>query len=441
MAVGWKYLYSSSVGLHNVALILIRRYLFWFYFLRSERNIESKNLPDKVTNLGIFTIWLASSGCLPHRSSIWPWSGAPKVRLYSTFMSGLRQVCPDRVLPPSLLHLPLTSLVVAHWRRTRGYFYWSWPLFSLKRMLPNCVYNQAYQGLWRGHGTPSSWPIPVLGAQGAMTSIPMKWCTSCMSLGILFLRWWFAACNDGRGTLCLTGWPGTSPAMGLLASIYCCLFLSSLFGLIWPIMSTLRLLPTTRPTSSRYSTRWTSVALFVDFATHPRSHQLLPTKHSRSGICFVGDCSGISPSQWGFTGRQEEVSLTLKSLGCIWMWQTKKKESSHCGLKNHKPGNYDRGMFKLTIILALEAGDPAVANGLVGLLTMPRVWVRISDEAGTTTEAYVNFICHVMDTYDAVANPTLRRTIIHNNLTLHKLPEVYKAVRLQSHRVICCPPY
>jgi hypothetical protein len=46
-----------------------------------------------------------------------------------------------------------------------------------------------------------------------------------------------------------------------------------------------------------------------------------------------------------------------------------------------------------------------------------------------------------MDTCDAVANPTLWQTIVHDNLTLHKLPEVYKAVRLQSHRVVCHPPY
>ncbi len=86
----------------------------------------------------------------------------------------------------------------------------------------------------------------------------------------------------------------------------------------------------------------------------------------------------------------------------------KKYGSSSRGLKICKRGNYDRWTFKLTIILAVEAGDPAVANGLVGLLTMPRVWARILDELGTTTEAYVNFICHVMDTYDAVADPTLR---------------------------------
>ncbi len=54
-------------------------------------NIESENLLDKVMNLWIFTIWLTSSGCQPHMSSIWPWSGAPKVHLYNTFLGGLHQ--------------------------------------------------------------------------------------------------------------------------------------------------------------------------------------------------------------------------------------------------------------------------------------------------------------------------------------------------------------
>ncbi len=92
MAIRWKYLYSSSVGLHIVALIPIWRYVSWFYLLQSGWNIESENLPDEVTNLGIFTIWLASTGCQPHTSSIWPWSGAPKVHLYNTFLGGLHQM-------------------------------------------------------------------------------------------------------------------------------------------------------------------------------------------------------------------------------------------------------------------------------------------------------------------------------------------------------------
>ncbi len=143
----------------------------------------------------------------------------------------------------------------------------------------------------------------------------------------------------------------------------------------------------------------------------------------------------------GIHGTPRRSLIDIDEFGLHLNAANKKYGSSPCGLKICKPSNNDRGMFKLTIILAVEAGDPAVANGLVGSLTMPRVWARISDEAGTTTEAYINFICHVMDTYDAVANPTLLQMIIHNNLTLHKLPEVYKAVRLWSHRVVCRPPY
>ena len=49
-----------------------------------------------------------------------------------------------------------------------------------------------------------------------------------------------------------------------------------------------------------------------------------------------------------------------------------KYSSSPQGMRIRKPSNYDRGSFKLTIILAVEAGDPAIAPGLPGLLTKPR---------------------------------------------------------------------
>jgi len=55
--------------------------------------------------------------------------------------------------------------------------------------------------------------------------------------------------------------------------------------------------------------------------------------------------------------------------------------------------------------------------------------------------AYCEFVEHVLNTYDAVANPDLRRTLIHYNLTSHKVPEVYEAVRERGHRVVCRPPY
>ena len=55
--------------------------------------------------------------------------------------------------------------------------------------------------------------------------------------------------------------------------------------------------------------------------------------------------------------------------------------------------------------------------------------------------SYRVFVEHVLKTYDAIENPALCRTLIHSNLTSHRAPEVYEAVREREHRVICHPPY
>jgi hypothetical protein len=89
-----KYLYFLSIWLNIIALIPIRRYFSMIRFLAVGWNIESVNLPDEVANLWIFTIGLTSSGCRPHTSSVWPWSGAPKVCLYDTFLGGLHHLPP-----------------------------------------------------------------------------------------------------------------------------------------------------------------------------------------------------------------------------------------------------------------------------------------------------------------------------------------------------------
>ncbi len=52
----------------------------------------------------------------------------------------------------------------------------------------------------------------------------------------------------------------------------------------------------------------------------------------------------------------------------------RKYGSSPCGLKIRKPGNYNRGTFKLTIILAVETGDPVIPAGVIDLVSNPCVW-------------------------------------------------------------------
>jgi hypothetical protein len=89
-----KYLYFLSAWLNIIALIPIRRYFSLIWFLGVGWNIESVNLPDEVVNLWIFTIGLTFSWCRPHMSSVWPWSGVPKVHLCDTFLGGLRHSPP-----------------------------------------------------------------------------------------------------------------------------------------------------------------------------------------------------------------------------------------------------------------------------------------------------------------------------------------------------------
>ncbi len=89
----------------------------------------------------------------------------------------------------------------------------------------------------------------------------------------------------------------------------------------------------------------------------------------------------------------------------------------------------------------METGDPDIPEDDIGLVINPRVWARVTMAPGTLAVAYRLFVEHVLNTYNAVENPALRRTLIHNNLNSHRAPEVYEAVRERGHRVVCHPPY
>jgi hypothetical protein len=101
----------------------------------------------------------------------------------------------------------------------------------------------------------------------------------------------------------------------------------------------------------------------------------------------------------------------------------------------------DFSALVLTILLAVKTGDPAILDGGIVLVTNPCVWGRVNTVAGTSAKAYCTFIEHVLNTYGAVADPVLHRTLIHDNLSSHKAPEVYEAIWTREHHVVCCPPY
>jgi transposase len=143
---------------------------------------------------------------------------------------------------------------------------------------------------------------------------------------------------------------------------------------------------------------------------------------------------GIHGVPWRTLVNIDEFGLHLNAAN-------KKYGSSPRGLEIRKPGNYDRGDFKLTILLAVETRDPTIPDGDIRSVSNPRVWGRVNAVAGTSAEAYRTFIKHVLKMYNAINNPAQRRTLIHYNLLSHKAPEFYEAVRDRGHRVVCLPPY
>jgi hypothetical protein len=71
----------------------------------------------------------------------------------------------------------------------------------------------------------------------------------------------------------------------------------------------------------------------------------------------------------GVNGFPRQHLIDADEFGLHLNAANSKYGSAPWGMRIQKPGNYDRGSFKLTIILAVEAGDgdPAIAPGLPGL--------------------------------------------------------------------------
>lgn len=144
----------------------------------------------------------------------------------------------------------------------------------------------------------------------------------------------------------------------------------------------------------------------------------------------------------GIHGTPCHLLIDIDEFGVHKKSANRKYGSSMKGFYIRKPGNYDRGEFKLTVILAVEPGNPAL-NGqnppALGSTERPRIWAEISEEPGTSAEAYRAFLVQKpLATYDSAVE---QRTIIHDNLTSHKSPIVCEAIRLSGHRVVPRPPY
>lgn len=56
-----------------------------------------------------------------------------------------------------------------------------------------------------------------------------------------------------------------------------------------------------------------------------------------------------------------------------------------------KPGHYTRST-KLTVLLAIEPGDPRLPNNVYGSIERPRRWCEVLQSSGTSSDAFAGFI-------------------------------------------------
>ena len=97
-------------------------------------------------------------------------------------------------------------------------------------------------------------------------------------------------------------------------------------------------------------------------------------------------------------------------------------------------GNCTKGE-KLTVMMAIEPGDPNVPDHLAGSIEHPRRWIRIRRVAGTTGDdfaAFVDHICSDIEGINHIPGTDDDRVFLWDNLSSHYSPIVYQTVEARD---------
>ena len=135
----------------------------------------------------------------------------------------------------------------------------------------------------------------------------------------------------------------------------------------------------------------------------------------------------------------DEFSITLEKCNRTEGWEIKCR-------RVRTDGHYKSGL-KLTVLLAIEPGDPRVPAGLRGGVDNPRRWVRCVQAAGTSINIFRDFVDHICT--DIENNPVLptdqHRVFLWDNLAAHHSAYVHQTVTGRtgavSFSIIARPPY
>jgi len=145
------------------------------------------------------------------------------------------------------------------------------------------------------------------------------------------------------------------------------------------------------------------------------------------------------PHPLGIVGTPRRAMIDCDEFGLAWDDANRNFGHNLKGLEVRKIGKYGRGEVKVTVIIAIEPGNPQLAPGVPGSVQQPRIWCRTYPGKNTTTERYRDFLCDIVIGSFGPDEPM--RTILHDNLNAHKSDAVVDGVYMRRHRITCRPPY
>ena len=148
---------------------------------------------------------------------------------------------------------------------------------------------------------------------------------------------------------------------------------------------------------------------------------------------------------FGVRGADRRRLIDIDECGIELQSSNRKYGHMPSGIRVVKPGHYSKDT-KLTLLLAIEPGDPQLQPEVRGSIQNPRRWLRILERAGTSTidfNDFVNYVCN-----DLVANVPIgevgndSRIFLWDNLASHCAPMIHQTVEGHwGHLIIRRPPY
>ena len=148
---------------------------------------------------------------------------------------------------------------------------------------------------------------------------------------------------------------------------------------------------------------------------------------------------------FGVAGADRRRMIDVDECGIEIQRVNRKYGHSAVGIRIVRPGHYSKDT-KLTVILAIEPGDPALPPHVHGSTVNPRRWYRILMKAGTSTFEFNNFlemVCNDLLNYHPpgqVGNQS--RIFLWDNLSSHCAPLIHQTVEgTFNHLIIRRPPY